>query len=80
MEKLITVAIFNYAGEVFVPQSLLESEGIKCLVQGDMSVASLNYLPGNKTGIHLKVFESDVPRAIEKLKEGGFNVEEISLQ
>ncbi len=76
MEKIITVAIFNYAGEVLVPQSRLESEGIQCLVQGDMSVASLNYLPGKKSGIHLKVLETDVPRAIEILKEGGFKVEE----
>ncbi len=76
MENLITIAIFNYTGEVFVPQSLLESEGIQCLVQGDMSVASLNYLPGKKSGIHLKVLESDATRAIEILKEGGFNVED----
>ena len=79
MENIITIAIFNYAGEVMVPQSLLESEGIQCLVQGDMSVGSFSYLPGKKIGIHLKVLESDVPRAIEILKEGGFNVEEDGI-
>ena len=78
MEKLVTIAVFNYAGEVFVPQTLLESEGIQCLVQGDMSVASFHYLPGSKSGIRLKVLEEDAARAREILKEGGYRVEDIS--
>lgn len=76
MGKLVTVAIFNYAGEVFVPQTLLESEGIYCLVQGDMSVASFKYLPGSKSGIRLKVMEEDASRAREILKAGGYSVED----
>ncbi len=77
MDKLVTVAVFNYAGEVMVPRTLLESEGIHCLVQGDMSVASFHYLPGSKSGIRLKVMEEDAPRAREILKAGGYHVEDL---
>jgi hypothetical protein len=41
-----------------------------------MSVASLNYLPGSKNGIRLKVMDVDAPRAIEILKSGGYQVED----
>ncbi len=69
MEKLVTIITFFYPHETGIPCSLLESEGIGCFVQDELSVPYTALAVG---GIKLQVRESDAHKAIEILKKGGF--------
>ncbi len=76
MEKLITIISFFHIHETGIPCSLLESEGIECFVQDAMSVP---YTGLAVSGIKIQVKESDVPRAMKILKDGGFLEDTISF-
>ena len=69
MDDLVTISTFFYPHETGLPCSLLESEGIECFVQGELTVP---YTPVVASGIRLQVRGSDELKAIEILKKGGF--------
>ncbi len=69
MDDLVTIITFYYPHEMGVPCSLLESEGIECFVQDELSAP---YIPLAVGGIKLQVRGSDALKAIEILKKGGF--------
>lgn len=72
MENLVTIITFTYAHEITIIRGKLESEGIDCFVQDELT-AQVNPLYSNAIGgVKLKVRESDAERAIEILKEGGY--------
>ena len=71
-EKFITVLTTTFGYEVAIIRGRLESEGITCFVQDELTV-QVNPLYSNAIGgVKLQVKESDLPRAIEILKETGY--------
>jgi Zn finger protein HypA/HybF involved in hydrogenase expression len=71
-EKFITVLTFTFASEVAIIRGRLESEGITCFVQDELTV-QVNPLYSNAIGgVKLQVKESDLNQAIEILKETGY--------
>jgi len=60
--KFVTVKESHYAADLQVLKSRLESEGIECFVNGELSSQVLNHIPTMQA--ELKVNESD----IEKVK------------
>lgn len=71
-DKFITVLTFTYSHELAVVRGRLESEGIVCNAQDEVT-AQVNPLYSNAIGgIKLQVKESDLERAVEILKESGY--------
>ena len=60
--KFVTVKESHYAADLQILKSRLESEGIKCFVEGELTSQVLNHIPVMQA--ELKVHESD----IEKVK------------
>ena len=70
-EKIITVHTFTFPNEAVIIRSRLESEGILCFVQDELTTQLLPFYSNTVGGAKLQVKESDAPRAIEILKEAG---------
>jgi hypothetical protein len=70
MENLVTVITLYEPGELPIPKSLLESEGIECFAIDELM--SQLYPTGAVGGIKLQVREKDAERAVKVLIGGGF--------
>lgn len=70
--NFITVLTFTYPYEVAVIRGRLESEGIECFVQDELTVQVNPFYSNAIGGIKLQVRESDLERTIEILKETGY--------
>jgi len=70
--NFITVLTFNYPSEVAIIRSRLESEGIECFVQDELTVQVNPFISNAIGGIKLQVRESDLEQTIEILKETGY--------
>ena len=76
MENFITIKTFVSATDLAIPQTLLEANGVECQVLDELTV-QVNPLYSNAIGgIKLQVRESDIQKAIEILKNGGFITDE----
>ncbi|MCL1944046.1 MAG: DUF2007 domain-containing protein [Candidatus Azobacteroides sp.] len=75
-EKFITVLTFTFAYEVAIIRGRLESEGITCFVQDELTVQVLPFYSNAIGGVKLQVKDSDLSQAIEILKETGYIKEE----
>ena len=71
-EKIITIYHFNLASEAMIVRGRLESEGIPCMIQNELISQIAPFYSDNFGGIKLQVNESDVPQAMEILKEAGY--------
>jgi len=71
-EKFITVLTFTFASEVAIIRGRLESEGITCFVQDELTVQVTPFYSNAIGGVKLQVRESDLRQAIEILKEAGY--------
>jgi len=70
--KFITVLTVTYPHELAIIRGRLESEGIECFAQDELTI-QVNPLYSNAVGgIKLQVRESDCQRAVEILKEEGY--------
>ncbi len=72
MEKFITVKTFTYQNELSIILGRLESEGIECFVKDEFAVQVTSFYSNAIGGIKLQVRESDLEKAIEIMKEGGY--------
>lgn len=75
MDKLIEIANFQKQADAYALQSLLESEGIRCILQDEL----INQVYGNLVdlgGIRVEVQEQDVPHALEVMEAYGYPVGE----
>ena len=72
MDKFVTIKTFTYATEVAVIRGRLESEGIECAVQDELTVQANPFYSNAIGGVKLQVRQSDVRKAIEILEEGGY--------
>jgi DNA-directed RNA polymerase subunit RPC12/RpoP len=67
--KQILIKTFDDAISAHILRNKLESEGIDCVIQ-DENIVTLNPLFNFAVGgVKLKVYEEDVPRALEILRE-----------
>lgn len=71
METFVTIYTFNHPAELAVLRSRLEAEGIECLVLNELTTQIRPTLTPLTGGAQLQVKESDVPHALEILKEVG---------
>jgi hypothetical protein len=72
LDTLVTVKTFSYPNEVGIIRGRLESEGIRCFVQDELTTQVNHFYSNAIGGIKLQVKESDVEQALEILKEGGY--------
>jgi len=71
-ENFVTVLTFTYPYEVAIIRSKLESEGIICFVQDELTAQVHPFYSNAIGGIKLQVVESDLKQAVEILKEAGY--------
>ena len=71
-EKIITIHTFTFAHEVAIVRGRLESEGIPCFAQDELTLQVSPFHSNTIGGVKLQVLESNVPRAIQILKEAGY--------
>lgn len=74
MSKLVTVMSFDYSANAAIAKSILESNGIECVLKND-TISSIYPLP-QFSEIELQVLESQLEAAKSLLKEGGFLTDE----
>ena len=70
--KLITVANFYYLNEAYPFKTLLENEGIPCFLPDEQTMNALPFHGIALGGVRLQVEEEHAEKAIEMLKEHGF--------
>jgi type III secretory pathway lipoprotein EscJ len=58
--------------EAHAMQSLLESQGVFCLLKDEDTIVMMPYLANAIQGVKLVVHEADVERAVTILKEAGY--------
>jgi len=76
LNNFVTIKTFMFPSEAIVLKGRLESEGIECFVKDEL-ISQVNPFYSNAMGgVKLQVRESDVPVAIEIMKEGGYLNEE----
>jgi hypothetical protein len=76
VDHFITIMTFTHPSELLILRGKLESEGIECQALDEFTT-QVNPLYSNAIGgVKLQVKESDLPRTIEILKEGGYIKEE----
>lgn len=68
MNKLITIASFQYLHQAYMIKSNLEANGIFVLVIDEITIQADNFLPNPNRGVRLQVFESDYERALSIIK------------
>jgi DNA-directed RNA polymerase subunit RPC12/RpoP len=68
-DKLITVLTVTYPHELIVIRGRLESEGIACFAQDELTVQVNPFYSNAIGGIKLQVRESDYSKAVEILEQ-----------
>lgn len=68
-ESLVQIAVFSHSVEAHLCKTRLESEGIECHIQGDVSGPLIGLSSPAGGGIRLQVKNSDVERALEILRQ-----------
>lgn len=76
MSALVTILTFNYPHEAIVIRSRLEAEGIPCFIKDGFIAQVHPFYSTAVGGVKLQVQESDVPAAIQILKEAGYKPDE----
>ena len=71
-EKLITVLSATFGSELAIIRGRLESEGIACFVQDELTVQVNPFYSNAVGGVKLQVKESDLNHAVDILKETGY--------
>lgn len=67
--QLVTIKESHNASDLAVLKSRLESEGIECFLDGELTSQVLNHIPSMSA--KLQVYETDLPRVTAILKETG---------
>ncbi len=75
MNNFVTIKTFTYPYEIAIIRGRLESEGIECRVQDELTVQVDPFYSNAIGGLKLQVKESDVKTALEILKEAGYPVD-----
>lgn len=75
MDKMVEIARFQYPAEAQTLIALLKSEGIDCYLRDEIS-SQLMAGYADIGGARLEILDSDLPRALEVMEEGGYLQEE----
>ena len=76
MVNYVTVLTFTYSHEVAIVRGRLESEGIDCFVQDELTVQVHPFYSNAIGGVKLQVREQDLKQAVEILRETGYITDE----
>ena len=71
-EKFVTVLTVTYPHEISVIRSRLESEGITCFIQDELTVQVNPFYSNAIGGVKLQVLSRDLSQVTEILKEAGY--------
>ena len=78
-EEMIIIATFSRPMEAHLTKSRLESEGIECFLDDELTVAA-NWLFSNAIGgVKLKVKESDAKKASEILRQEPIDIDLVEF-
>ena len=77
-DRIVEIARFTYPAEAQTLMAFLRSEGIECFLRNELSSQILAGY-ADIGGAALEVLSSDAPRAIEIMREGGYE-EYLSYQ
>lgn len=81
MDNFVTIMTFNHPAELAVLRPRLEADGIECVVLDELAAQVAPFYSNAIGGVKLQVKESDVLRAMEILKVGGYiNGEDLQHQ
>ncbi len=73
MDKMVEIARFQYPMEAQPLMALLKSEGIECYLRNEYSSQVMaGYV--DIGGARIEVLESEVQRALEIMKDGGYEI------
>ncbi|MDR1645639.1 MAG: DUF2007 domain-containing protein [Tannerellaceae bacterium] len=73
-DKMVEIARFQYPTDARTLMALLQSEEIDCYLRNEYSTLVMaGYDVG---GARVEILESDVPRALEVMKAGGYEIPE----
>ncbi len=72
MDEFLTIKTFTFPYEAEIVKGRLQSEGIECYLKDEMTVQIISLYSNAIGGIKLQVKQSDIPKAIEILKETGY--------
>ncbi len=76
--ELVTVKTFVLPQDAALVRAYLESEGVECFVQDELTVQVDNFYSTAVGGVKLQVRKRDLQEAIVALKNGGYwNEEEL---
>ncbi len=79
MDKMVEIARFQYPAEAQTLVSLLKAEGIDCYIRNEYSSQIMSgYV--DIGGARVELLESNVPRALEIMKEGGYEIPDENEQ
>ncbi|MDR1919271.1 MAG: DUF2007 domain-containing protein [Tannerellaceae bacterium] len=71
-DKMVEIARFQYPAEAQTLIALLQSEDIDCYLRNEhSSMVMPGYAAG---GVRVELLESSVPRALEVMKAGGYEI------
>ena len=85
MDKIVEIARFTYPADAQPLMALLRSEGIECYLRNELSSQIMagyvdvggdweNRLKQDVGGARVEILESDVPRAMKIMEEGGYDL------
>jgi DNA-directed RNA polymerase subunit RPC12/RpoP len=72
MDSWVIVFTAIYPQDVYLAQSLLESEGVATFIKDELTAQVNNFYSTAIGGVKLMVRAEDAPRAVEVLVEGGY--------
>lgn len=73
MDNMVEIARFQYPADAQTLMSLLRSEGIECYLRNEISSQIMGgYV--DIGGARVEILESDVPRAMLIMEEGGYAI------
>lgn len=73
MDKMVEIARFTYPAEAWTLVAFLESEGINCYIRNELTTQIMAGY-ADVGGARVEVLESDLPRALELMQEGGYEI------
>ena len=73
MDKIVEIARFTYPADAQPLMALLRSEGIECYLRNELSSQIMaGYV--DVGGARVEILESDVPRAMKIMEDGGYDL------
>jgi hypothetical protein len=79
-QELVTIIRFNYPHEAAIARGLLENEGMEVFTKDELTVQVHNFYSNAVGGVKLQVWENDMERAVEILKESSFANQLIDVE